>query len=257
MVVVALPVAASERLADLRAVLEEVPVTLGLFVPGGEAAVPGAGGGRLLALADVPIGGAAGVLKRAEDLLLGGLALLLAALPMLLIALAIKVESPGPVLFRQTRTGRGGRVFQVLKFRTMQHHLADPGARTQARAGDCRLTRLGAWLRRSSADELPQLINVLRGEMSLVGPRPHAPGTRAGDLPFELADEHYAARHRVRPGITGLAQVRGLRGPTETEEKLRRRVAADLEYIERWSIWLDLWVLARTAASVLAMRNAL
>ena len=246
-VVVALPVAAGERMEDLRAVLEEVPIGVALFMPQE---------GRLLALADAPISGVAGAVKRAEDLLLGGLALILSSPLMALIALAIRLDSPGPVLFRQARTGRGGRVFQVLKFRTMQHHLADPGAARQARQGDARLTRIGAWLRRLSLDELPQLFNVLRGQMSLVGPRPHVPGTRAGDRPFEQAAERYAARHRVRPGITGLAQVRGLRGPTETEEKLRRRVAADLEYIERWSLWLDLWVLARTIGTVLGMRNA-
>jgi lipopolysaccharide/colanic/teichoic acid biosynthesis glycosyltransferase len=105
-------------------------------------------------------------------------------------------------------------------------------------------------------DEFPQLVNVLRGEMSLVGPRPHAPGTCAGGRPFESVTPYYSARHRVRPGMTGLAQVRGLRGPTETEDKLLRRVQADLEYIANWSIWLDLHILCRTAVSVLTARNA-
>src|SRR4029077_3482944 len=119
-----------------------------------------------------------------------------------------------------------------------------------------RITRVGAWLRRSSLDELPQLINVLRGEMSVVGPRPHAPGTCAGGKRFELLTPHYPARHRALPGLTGLAQVRGWRGETDTEEKLLRRVEADLEYVENWSIWLDLSILARTLVSLPVMRNA-
>jgi lipopolysaccharide/colanic/teichoic acid biosynthesis glycosyltransferase len=118
------------------------------------------------------------------------------------------------------------------------------------------VTRVGGFLRRWSLDELPQLCNVLRGDMSLVGPRPHAPGTCAGGKPFEMVTPRYHARHRVRPGMTGLAQIRGLRGETETEEKLLRRVAADLEYIEKWSFRLDLTILARTAISVACTRNA-
>jgi polysaccharide biosynthesis protein PslA len=121
---------------------------------------------------------------------------------------------------------------------------------------DKRVTRVGAFLRRHSLDELPQLVNVLRGDMSLVGPRPHAPGTRAGGTAFEMVTPHYAARHCVRPGITGLAQVRGWRGATETEQMLLRRVESDLEYIDTWSLWLDIGILARTVVSLFAARNA-
>ena len=139
---------------------------------------------------------------------------------MLLIALAIRLESRGPALFRQRRIGFANVGFEMWKFRTMHHHAPEPGRLTQATRHDKRVTRVGAILRRCSLDELPQLFNVLRGDMSLVGPRPHAPGTCAGGKPFEMVTPHYAARHRVRPGLTGLAQVRGWRGETETEDEV-------------------------------------
>ncbi|MGC8477201.1 MAG: sugar transferase [Acetobacteraceae bacterium] len=192
--------------------------------------------------------------KRLLDIVLAAVLLCLALAPMALIALAIRLESPGPALFRQRRIGRGGRPFLVLKFRTMRAD-ADADLR-QATRGDARLTRLGGLLRRSSIDELPQLINVLRGEMSLVGPRPHAPGTCAAGRPFELVAQGYDARHQVLPGMTGLAQVRGWRGETATEEALRRRVEADLEYIARWSLGLDLAILLRTIPALLRPTNA-
>ena len=196
------------------------------------------------------------VAKRGIDLVLSGALLALAALPMALIALAIRLETPGPALFRQRRVGLHGRDFAVLKFRTM-HGGADPaGVLRQATRDDPRVTRLGAVLRRLSIDELPQLLNVLRGEMSLVGPRPHAPGSCAAGRPFEVVARDYAARHVVRPGLTGLAQVRGWRGETETEDKLRRRVESDLEYIETWSLRLDLRILLRTVPAVLHPTNA-
>jgi lipopolysaccharide/colanic/teichoic acid biosynthesis glycosyltransferase len=144
----------------------------------------------------------------------------------------------------------------MLKFRTMRHELQDLEAAQQTTRDDRRVTRLGALLRRTSLDELPQLFNVLRGDMALVGPRPHAPGTRAAGRLFHEVVPHYASRHRVRPGLTGLAQVRGLRGETDTEEKLERRVESDLEYIERWSVGLDLLIVLRTAIAVLRMKNA-
>ncbi len=175
---------------------------------------------------------------------------------MLLLALAIRLDSPGPILFRQRRIGLGNTGFEIWKFRTMQHHAPEWGRLTQTTRHDPRITRLGSFLRRTSLDELPQLFNVLHGDMSIVGPRPHAPGTCAGGKPFEQVTPHYSARHRVRPGITGLAQVRGWRGETDTEFKLLRRVEADLEYIDNWSLSLDFAILARTAVSVIAMRNA-
>jgi len=196
------------------------------------------------------------VAKRGIDLVVSGALLAVWALPMALIALAIRLETPGPALFRQRRIGWHGRDFAVLKFRTMRAGAEPPGILRQAIRDDPRVTQLGARLRRRSIDELPQLLNVLRGEMSLVGPRPHAPGSCAAGRPFELVVRDYAARHAVRPGLTGLAQVRGWRGETETEDKLRRRVESDLEYIENWSLRLDLQILLRTVLAVLHPTNA-
>jgi lipopolysaccharide/colanic/teichoic acid biosynthesis glycosyltransferase len=206
-------------------------------------------------------GGCNGQTKRVIDTIGAALLIAILAIPMLLIAAAIRLDSPGPILFRQRRTGIGNVPFETLKFRTMQHraglHRAGRlGALRQTCRHDPRVTRVGAALRRTSLDELPQLFNVLRGEMSLVGPRPHAPGTCAGGKPFELVTPRYPARHEVRPGMTGLAQVRGLRGETESEEKLLQRVEADLEYIENWSLWLDLTILMRTAKTVFGTPNA-
>ena len=200
--------------------------------------------------------------KRGIDIVLALALLVLGALPMGLIAIWIRLDSRGPALFRQPRIGLHGQPFRMLKFRTMHCQAAAPvlPGRTalccQATRDDPRVTRAGGVLRRFSIDEWPQLLNVLRGEMSLVGPRPHAPGTCAGGRPFEEVTARYAARHLVRPGITGLAQVRGWRGETETEEKLRRRVESDLEYIETWSLGLDIGILLRTIPAVLHATNA-
>jgi polysaccharide biosynthesis protein PslA len=199
--------------------------------------------------------------KRLLDVALAALMLALFGTPMLLIALAIRLDSPGPALFRQIRIGLNNHEFMMLKFRTMQSRTMqaqsnESGTMVQASRGDPRVTRVGALLRRTSLDELPQLFNVLCGQMSLVGPRPHAPGTRAGGRPFEEVTTRYAARHRVKPGLTGLAQVRGLRGETDTEDKLIWRLESDLEYIENWSLWQDLSILARTLFSVARMTNA-
>ncbi len=163
-----------------------------------------------------------------------------------LVALWIRLDSPGPALFRQRRIGLNGRPFYLWKFRSMYLHDQPPGICPQATQNDARITRAGARLRRFSIDELPQLFNVLCGEMSLVGPRPHAPGTCAAGRPFEQVVPGYAQRHRVKPGMTGLAQVRGWRGETDTEEKIFGRVDADLEYITNWSFRLDLLILLRT-----------
>ncbi len=201
--------------------------------------------------------------KRSVDVVLALALLVLLALPMALLAAWIRLDSRGPVLFRQRRPGLHGQEFHVLKFRTMRGPAetaplpGGPGLRfRQATRDDPRVTRAGAVLRRFSIDEWPQLVNVLAGEMSLVGPRPHAPGTCAGGRPFEHVTARYAARHPVRPGVPGLAQVRGWRGETETEEKLRRRVESDLEYIETWSLGLDIGILLRTIPAVLHATNA-
>lgn len=184
------------------------------------------------------------------------LLLLIAALPLLLLAvLAIRLESPGPVLFRQPRYGRHRRVITVYKLRTMRTSCSDPLARRLTTAGDPRVTRVGRLLRRGSLDELPQLWNVVRGEMSLVGPRPHALGARAGELLYPEAVSRYPERYRVKPGLTGLAQVTGRRGATPTRRELTARVARDLWYIENWSFGLDLMILLRTPLAM-AGRNS-
>jgi Undecaprenyl-phosphate glucose phosphotransferase len=257
-VLLAVPWAEEARLTALIERLSAFPVEIHLAPDLAAAQLPPRAGLPVtLPLRRRPISGLAALAKRAEDLALAGCALAVAAVPMLLIVAAVKLDSPGPVLFRQRRTGFNDRPFEVLKFRTMYHDAADPEASRQVLAGDPRVTRVGAILRRTSLDELPQIFNVLRGEMSFIGPRPHAPGTRAGNRRFDEVVANYAARHRVKPGLTGLAQVRGWRGPTLTEEQIIRRVESDLEYIERWSLGLDAWILLRTLLAVARMRNAL
>ncbi|WP_279330571.1 sugar transferase [Sphingomonas oleivorans] len=173
------------------------------------------------------------------------LTLLLLLMPlMLFVALLIKLDSPGSIFFIQRRTGRGNRTFRILKFRTMTVR-EDGGTVVQATSGDARVTRAGAFLRRTSIDELPQLLNVLLGHMSLVGPRPHA---LAHDAYYACHIAEYGQRFSVRPGLTGLAQVSGLRGEVHTLQCMRERISADLDYIERWSLTLDIKVMFRTIA---------
>ena len=168
------------------------------------------------------------------------------------IALAIKLDSPGPVFFAQQRYGFNNRLFRVFKFRTMHHAMADRDCDIQTQRNDPRVTRIGRFLRRSSLDELPQLINVLIGDMSIVGPRPHAVATKAGGQLFEDAVNEYAARHKVKPGITGWAQVNGWRGNTS----LRNRIECDLYYIQHWSYILDLKILTLTLWKGFVNKNA-
>ena len=180
-----------------------------------------------------------GPFKRLEDIVLGSFALLLVALPMLLVALAIKLDSRGPVFFRQRRYGRGGREIDVFKFRTMRV-LEDGADVKQAQKEDPRITSVGRFLRRSSLDELPQLINVVLGDMSLIGPRPHAV---AHNELYRRQIIEYMLRHKVKPGITGWAQVNGWRGETDTLRKMVYRVEHDLHYIRNWSLLFDLRIL--------------
>jgi polysaccharide biosynthesis protein PslA len=203
-----------------------------------------------------PIHGWRAAVKRMMDIAIALIVLAALSLLMLVIMLWIRLETPGPALFCQRRVGFANTGFEIWKFRTMHKQTPGQCRLVQATRDDPRVTRLGRWLRRTSFDEMPQLINVLRGDMSLVGPRPHAPGTCVGNKPFEMVTPHYFARHCVRPGMTGLAQVRGLRGETETEQKLLQRIAADLEYIEHWSLWLDLKILLRTVATLFHAQNA-
>lgn len=214
------------------------------------------GGVALLDLFDRPLRGVDAALKRGFDLCLGAFILMVLSPLLGLIALAIRLDSPGPVFFRQAREGYASRPFRVWKFRSLHHAQSDPGAVVPVTEGDTRVTRLGRILRKTSLDELPQLFNVIEGSMSLVGPRPHAVDARNREMEFAAVVRSYAARHRVKPGITGLAQVQGLRGPVQTPEQIRRRVALDLDYIDRWSLLLDLRILALTLPSVLRGENA-
>jgi Undecaprenyl-phosphate glucose phosphotransferase len=194
--------------------------------------------------------------KSVFDIVVGSLILVIFSPLLALIALAIRLDSPGPVLFRQPRLGFNNRLFTCYKFRTMHHGMTDLLGDRQATRGDARITRLGKWLRALSIDELPQLLNVLKGDMSLVGPRPHPPNTKAEDKLFGDVVAKYAFRHRVKPGITGWAQVNGWRGETRTVEQIENRVACDLAYIENWSIWLDLRIMVLTITREILSRHA-
>jgi polysaccharide biosynthesis protein PslA len=194
--------------------------------------------------------------KSTFDIVVGSLILVILSPLFALIALAIRLDTPGPVLFRQPRLGFNNRLFTCYKFRTMHHGMTDLLGDRQATRGDARITRLGKWLRALSIDELPQLLNVLKGDMSLVGPRPHPPNTKAEDKLFGDVVAKYAFRHRVKPGITGWAQVNGWRGETKTVEQIENRVACDLAYIENWSIWLDLRIMVLTITREILSRHA-
>lgn len=185
-------------------------------------------------------------LKRAMDLAFTVPALVMLSPFMLLVAILIKLDSPGPIFFRQRRMGRGNRMFSVLKFRSMRTEACDLDGARSADRDDQRVTRVGRFIRSTSIDELPQLFNVLHGQMSLVGPRPHALGSLAGEDLFWDVNERYWHRHCLKPGITGLAQIRGLRGATHQREDLARRLQADLEYLNTWSLWGDIAILIRT-----------
>jgi putative colanic acid biosynthesis UDP-glucose lipid carrier transferase len=190
--------------------------------------------------------------KRGMDLVLAGAALTVLLPLLVIVAIAIKLDSRGPVFFRQQRCGFNGRSFRIYKFRTMSV-LEDGPTVVQAQFGDQRFTRLGTWLRRTSIDELPQLINVLNGTMSLVGPRPHA---MAHDNEFDKIVRNYAFRRRVRPGLTGWAQVHGCRGPTPTRASIEERVQFDLWYIDNWSLSLDIAILLWTPIELIRGHNA-
>ena len=194
--------------------------------------------------------------KRAQDVIIALIALFVAAPIMLMVALAIKLDSPGPVFFRQRRHGFNNEEIVVWKFRSMRVEATDHKAARQISADDDRVTRVGKFIRKTSLDELPQLINVLTGEMSLVGPRPHAIGMKTGEVESSRLVAEYAHRHRMKPGMTGWAAINGSRGAVDTPELVRRRVALDVEYIERQSFWLDLWIIAVTIPVLLGDRMA-
>ena len=251
-----------EDLGKVVRALKQLPITVRFAMQTPAIDLPPRGVSHLarLPMLDLwrrPLSACERLAKVIEDRLLASLLLVLTAPLMLLIAVAIKLDSRGPVLFRQRRAGFSNDPFEMLKFRTMIAGL-EPAGRDdaevpQARRNDTRVTRIGGFLRRSSLDELPQLVNVLRGEMSLVGPRPHA--IQHDRIYAQLIDD-YLARQRVKPGMTGWAQVNGLRGETDTPEKMRRRVLYDLYYIDNWSVWLDLKILFLTVFVGFVHKNA-
>lgn len=210
------------------------------------------GGIPVVSIYETPFDGVTRWIKRVEDLLLSSLILPCVAIPMLVIGVAVRLSSPGPIIFRQRRYGLNGEVVEVLKFRTMTV-CEDGDSVPQATLSDSRVTRLGAFLRRTSLDELPQLLNVLAGSMSVVGPRPHAV---AHNEQFRRLIPSYMLRHKVKPGMTGWAQVNGWRGETDTLEKMQKRVEYDLEYIREWSLWLDLKILFLTAVRGFVSKHA-
>jgi len=260
-VLVALPWAAGEAAQAIVRCISMAPIDVYIYAGMKSLNMPLRRSGApydlpLLMACNRPINGWRASLKRAEDIILS-LGLLAFISPvMLAIAIAVKMTSKGPVFFRQRRVGYNNHVIEVLKFRSMYTHLSDADAKQQAFRGDKRVTPLGAWLRRTSLDELPQLINVLKGDMSLVGPRPHALATTAGGLALEEAVPVYPSRHRVKPGITGWAQVNGYRGALDTVDKIVHRVNHDLYYIENWSLGLDIKILWQTVRLVFADDNA-
>jgi len=256
-VYIALPMRAETRIQDLVAKLSDTTASV-YMVPDFfmfnllHASWDNIGDLPVVSISETPFYGVDGFVKRLEDIVISGLLLLILAPVMLGIAAAVKLTSPGPAIFRQQRYGLRGNKIEVWKFRTMMVREND-GPIVQARKDDPRVTRLGSFLRRTSLDELPQLINVLRGTMSLVGPRPHAV---AHNEQYRRLIDRYMLRHKVKPGITGWAQVNGWRGETDTLDKMQKRVEFDLAYIHNWSLTLDLKILFLTAFRVLTDKNA-
>ncbi len=260
-VIIALPLRAEARIGELVTKLSPLPVDLRLSLDPMAGVFPmrgisRAGTVQLIEILERPLKHWSGVIKRIEDRILGAILLVIAAPLMALIAIAIRLDSRGPALFKQERFGFNNNGIRVFKFRTMSIEQTDPTGAARTTPGDGRVTRVGRILRRLSLDELPQLINVLLGEMSLVGPRPHVMAMMAGERLYHEAVGDYFLRHRVRPGMTGWAQVHGLRGEIDTPEKARARVAYDLWYIDHWSLWLDIKILFMTAWVVLSGKNA-
>ncbi len=250
-IIIAVPLSADERIASLVNRLRPLPadIELSLDIVGRDLihwGVVDLSGIPLLRMVNRPLRDWHGILKAAEDRVLGAAILLTIAPLIIIIGVLIRLDSPGPILFRQKRFGFNNQPITVYKFRTMRSDLADESGAKQTIRNDPRVTRVGRILRRSSLDELPQFINVLQGRLSIVGPRPHALTMHAADKPYHEAVSEYAIRHRVKPGITGWAQVNGLRGETDTIEKATKRVTYDLYYIENWSLLFDLKIILLT-----------
>ena len=256
-VYVTLPLTSQPRIKALLESLQETTASL-FFVPDvfGISIIQGrlqdVNGVPVVGILETPFTGTNAMVKRISDIVLASLILVLISPLLLLIALGVKLSSPGPIIFRQKRNGLDGEEITVYKFRSMR--AMDNGAVVkQATKGDPRITRFGAFIRRTSLDELPQFYNVLQGRMSIVGPRPHAV---AHNEQYRKMIKAYMVRHKVKPGITGWAQVNGHRGETDTIEKMEARVEYDLEYLRNWSLGLDLLIIARTARLMFFDRHA-
>ena len=258
---VTLPVSAEGRVIELLRKLSVLPVDIRLSAHAQQLryrprAYSNIGSVPFLDLFDKPIAGWNAVLKAAEDRFLAAFAIIFLAPLMAAIWLAVRLDSKGPAIFKQKRYGFNNELIEVYKFRSMYADRGDPDARQLTIRGDPRVTRVGRFIRRASLDELPQLFNVLKGELSMVGPRPQAPMAGVNNTVYADIVEEYFARTRVKPGITGWAQVNGWRGNTDTPEKIKRRVEFDLYYIENWSLLFDLYILALTPLSLLDTENA-
>ena len=258
-IVLAIDPKAEARVRDLTARLGALPIRLTLLIDPKTAEQRNA---ALEKLAQAPMAPLEGPIdpdrrafnKRLQDVVLASVGLVLLSPFLLLIGLLVRLDSDGPALFRQRRHGFNQEEIVVWKFRTMRHAAADATASRQVTADDDRITRIGRFLRATSLDELPQLLNVIRGEMSLVGPRPHAIGMKTGTVESARLVAEYAHRHRIKPGMTGWAAIKGSRGPMHTAPEVRRRVQLDIDYIERQSFWLDLWIIAVTIPVLLGDR---
>ncbi|MEO8342711.1 MAG: undecaprenyl-phosphate glucose phosphotransferase [Gallionella sp.] len=257
MIFISLPMSEQPRIRKLLDDLHDTTASI-YFLPDVyifdlmQARFDNVGGVPVVAICDTPFYGVDSVVKNASDFMFAFFILVLLFPPMLCIALAVKLTSPGPAVFKQRRYGLNGEEITVYKFRSMA--VCEDGSNiVQAKKDDQRLTKLGAFLRRTSLDELPQFINVLQGRMSIVGPRPHAV---AHNELYRKLIRGYMLRHKVKPGITGWAQVNGLRGETKDLEKMQARIEHDLHYLQNWSIWFDLWIIMRTVWVVLRRDNA-
>ncbi len=260
-VFVALPWSAKDRLSELMNQLAVAPVRVSLVTDPFGFELPNRSVRFIdniptLQVFDRPLTGWSYVTKGIEDRVIAALILVFITPLMLLIALGIKLDSPGPVLFRQKRYGFNNNLIEVWKFRSMFTDQTDQGGARQATKNDPRVTRFGAFLRKTSLDELPQFFNVLLGDMSIVGPRPHPVELTSHGRRFEEIVDRYAARHKVKPGITGWAQVNGWRGETDTVEKVKARVEHDLYYIDNWSVWLDLTIILKTVVVIFKDESA-
>jgi Undecaprenyl-phosphate glucose phosphotransferase len=260
MIIIALPLAAEARVERLMRAIRVLPADIRMAASASALKLSAhaysyIGNVPMLDLSDRPLSDWGRIAKESLDKSIAAVALIALAPLMALIALAIKLESRGPVLFRQKRYGFNNQMIEVLKFRSMYTDRCDAAASALVTKNDPRVTRVGRFIRKTSLDELPQLINVLRGDLSLVGPRPHAAQARAADQLYPDVVADYFVRHKVKPGITGWAQINGWRGETDTPEKIRQRVAYDLYYIDNWSLSFDLTILMRTPLALLSHRE--